>query len=460
MGVKKRVKSLGEKLIPISPEFYDTEREEDLVAPKNVLLPFNAFLIISQWIAFCILMWWYSSEANNVLNTTIQVSWDYKKETYNCTPMMKDDHYGNTFNFDTCMELARPPKISNPAAATDSVIWVEAKQAWKYVPYAHLPKKAAAYTDKTFSFEGGYVDSTAAAAAETKFKADLANLNTCKAESYGRVQGSMEDAGQDADQTWFIKKYASGTWVNNPNAPTFSPGYDCCPTHASACKNYDAGSQDSLCKADSCARPTIGTPNGGCNADSNDPYEAWQMWCSNYGEREVSFKDGMKNGMYLQQYREIVHEDFCMYGKIDGLLDKLTKLAGVKNWTKVLAGTEALSVSTEQTLMGYSRSKTLELCELTEAEALAMFKLYYDSTFVCQYAKSSAPFGCESSTPLPISQCFSLAYANSLLLYTVFSAICVKIFFAAKKDEPDESAAKGTVNNERMFQEDGVSRRV
>ena len=65
-------------------------------------------------------------------------------------------------------------------------------------------------------------------------------------------------------------------------------------------------------------------------------------------------------------------------------------------------------------------------------------KLFYDKTYHCQYAKNSAPFGCEASTPLPISQCFSLAYANSLLLYTVFSAICVKIFFAAKKEPADE----------------------
>jgi hypothetical protein len=75
---------------------------------------------------------------------------------------------------------------------------------------------------------------------------------------------------------------------------------------------------------------------------------------------------------------------------------------------------------------------------ITEAEALEMFKLFYDKTYHCQYAKNSAPFGCEASTPLPISQCFSLAYANSLLLYTVFSAICVKIFFAAKKEPADE----------------------
>ena len=403
------------------------------------------------------MMWWYSSEANNVLNTTIQVSWDYKKETYNCTPMMKDDHYGNTFNFDTCMELARPPKISNPAAATDSVIWVEAKQAWKYVPYAHLPKKAAAYTDKTFSFEGGYVDSTAAAAAETKFKADLANLNTCKAESYGRVQGSMEDAGGKTPTKLGSSKSTRAARGSITRRPDVFPRVRLLPHARVRVQKLRRRFPRFVVQGRQLCTSNHWNPQWWLQRRLQRPLPSLEPMVLNvYGEREVSFKDGMKNGMYLQQWREIVHEDFCMYGKIDGLLDKLTKLAGVKNWTKVLAGTEELSMSTEQTLMGYSRSKTLELCELTEAEALAMFKLYYDSTFVCQYAKSSAPFGCESSTPLPISQCFSLAYANSLLLYTVFSAICVKIFFAAKKDEPDESAAKGTVNNERMFQENKV----
>ena len=89
-------------------------------------------------------------------------------------------------------------------------------------------------------------------------------------------------------------------------------------------------------------------------------------------------------------------------------------------------------------LNDYDRTKTFTACVITEAEALKMFKLFYDKTYHCQYAKNSAPFGCEASIPLPISQCFSLAYANSLLLYTVFSAVCVKIFFAAKKEPADE----------------------
>ena len=77
MGLKKRVKGTFEKLVPISPEFYDTERDEDLVAPKNVLLPFNAFLLLSQWIAFIALMVYYSGPANYVKDTTIKTDYNF-----------------------------------------------------------------------------------------------------------------------------------------------------------------------------------------------------------------------------------------------------------------------------------------------------------------------------------------------------------------------------------------------
>ena len=180
MTVKKRVKSLGEKLIPISPEFYDTEKEEDLVAPKAVLLPFNAFLVVSQWIAFCILMWWYSSPANNAPVTSIQVDWDYGKAAgYNCTPMMKDRYWSNRFNFDTCMELARQPKISSPAADDDTVIWwtsTAGVKGWIYRPFAHSTIAASVHEE---TFGSQYETVAAASAARAKVVADLKTKNTC-----------------------------------------------------------------------------------------------------------------------------------------------------------------------------------------------------------------------------------------------------------------------------------------
>ena len=64
MAVTKKAKSIAEKLVPISPEFYDSQKDEDLIADKKVLFPFNAFLLFSQWVAFIILMVWYASSAN------------------------------------------------------------------------------------------------------------------------------------------------------------------------------------------------------------------------------------------------------------------------------------------------------------------------------------------------------------------------------------------------------------
>ena len=70
------------------------------------------------------MMVWYASSANYTRDFTLQTDWDYGRGTYNCTPMMVDEYWGNKFNFDTCQELARPPKISTPQQRHDSVIWV------------------------------------------------------------------------------------------------------------------------------------------------------------------------------------------------------------------------------------------------------------------------------------------------------------------------------------------------
>ena len=136
----------------------------------------------------------------------------------------------------------------------------------------------------------------------------------------------------------------------------------------------------------------------------------------------------------------------CYFNHSHPLLENIATAAGFASGDAMVTAMSAQEPNSEssaveqarQILNDYDRTKTFTACVITEAEALKMFKLFYDKTYHCQYAKNSAPFGCEASTPLPISQCFSLAYANSLLLYTVFSAVCVKIFFAAKKEPADE----------------------
>lgn len=441
---KKRVKSGLEKLIPISPEFYDTEKDEDLVADKAVLLPFNAILIISQWVAFCVLMWWYSSPANNTLNTTIQTNWDYgKADGYNCTPMMKDQYWSNTFNFETCMELAREPKISTPAAATDTVVFDADKNAWKYVPYPHSTK-AAVWSDRIFAADGGAYDTQDLATADqTKFRTELAKLNTC-GEHFFEQQGGQDD-GTGAS-VWYIKKSGTaGTWsaLDTPAART---------PHATFCKDYDGEAIKQKCKADSCERPDSSDGKAACRtaggANDDSDYEAWTCpgsdpcgWCdtldSTGGEGEDLWRKPLDSSSDMK--------GSCYFNHSHPLLENIATAAGFASGSAMVEqmNTQGGDDSTAkrqaiQILNGYDRTKTFTACVITEAEALKMFKLFYDKTYHCQYAKNSAPFGCEASTPLPISQCFSLAYANSLLLYTVFSAVCVKIFFAAKKEPAGE----------------------
>ena len=87
----------------------------------------------------------------------------------------------------------------------------------------------------------------------------------------------------------------------------------------------------------------------------------------------------------------------------------------------------------------YERGKPVEKCVVTPEKALSLFQLALDEdNMYCTEFIDSPVFNCEASGPPSIPQRFSLAYANSLLLYTVFSTICVKLFFAAKKEPKDE----------------------
>jgi hypothetical protein len=452
MGVKKRVKSLGEKLIPISPEFYDTEpRDEDLVASRSVLLPFNMFLISSQWIAFCGMMWFYLSPVNNVQRSAISSDWDYKAPAYNCTSMTEDPVWGNGFNFDTCTLLARPPKASDPAADDDTVVWDAVLNGWKYIPYPHTTKTAIYYQD-TWIKKAGYSDSAAGLKARDEFKEALKKLNTCNVSTY-------ETTAADADGVtppWIIPMFAGGRWVENPNPPANID--KCCP-HATICENFDDNA-GKLCRALSCLRPTAEIEHliGGSVIDTQatctsicdyfsmpvvcETYDGWDAYCDG-DDVETDFTQ------FGDDWRELVDapkqggrpEQGCRYDHTPLLMENLAKIGGVTDWADAMNNyAEADKYppvwgGAGGILAGYDRTKIIEVCEITREEAVKMFALYVDSGYQCQYAKAGAPFGCESSTPLPISQCFSLAYANSLLMYTVFSAICVKLFFAAKKDD-------------------------
>ena len=74
-----------------------------------------------------------------------------------------------------------------------------------------------------------------------------------------------------------------------------------------------------------------------------------------------------------------------------------------------------------------------EVCSITKEEALKMFEKYLTTHDPCVWAKHNAPFMCTKQGPPAPSAVFSLAYANALLAYSIFSAVCVQVFFASSK---------------------------
>ena len=81
-----------------------------------------------------------------------------------------------------------------------------------------------------------------------------------------------------------------------------------------------------------------------------------------------------------------------------------------------------------------------EPCTITKEETLKMFEKYLTTHDPCVWAQHNSPYMCTKSGPPAPSAVFSLAYANALLAYSIFSAVCVQIFFASSKKKKAEAA--------------------
>ena len=128
-----------------------------------------------------------------------------------------------------------------------------------------------------------------------------------------------------------------------------------------------------------------------------------------------------------------MNKDSCYFNHSWPMLNDVLKLIGKTQWCD--PNSNGCLDFNDQRIPTVSRAykRGLNMCSITEDEAVKMFQAFRDK-HLCNYAIANMPFSCESAEPPSIPQRFSLAYANSLLLYTVFSTICVKLFFAAKKE--------------------------
>ena len=252
MGLKKRVKGTFEKLVPISPEFYDTERDEDLVAPKNVLLPFNAFLLLSQWIAFIALMVYYSGPANYVKDTTIKTDYNFGYPKYNCTPMMNDPTWGHTFSAETCMTLSNPPEKGSNVKLTDAMAQVGDSndpdfhpghpKGYAYRPYPFIggKKGLAKHHERTFDSN---IYGTEGSKALKAFTSELKALNSCGSDGGFEAGTTIPNLGR-LDAPWVIPSEPSAVWSDPTTAttptkkpPVFSDAPNVQPTKTAPCQD-------------------------------------------------------------------------------------------------------------------------------------------------------------------------------------------------------------------------------
>jgi len=199
-----------EKHVPIAQQFHKSKpvAEEDLIAPKKVLLPFNTFLLCSQWLVFIIMLVYYSDPVNYVKQSKLQIKWNWGKDgdgadstAYNCTPVQTDEYWAHEFNYDTCKLYAREPDATNVVEKE----WEDPNDAtkkysgWYYKPYEFSDTYMNIHTNM-FSYR--FLGTTTVATAVENYV------------------GSMKDpCGGNADFRYFLDKPSEGYFISKTGIP-------------------------------------------------------------------------------------------------------------------------------------------------------------------------------------------------------------------------------------------------
>jgi len=103
-------------------------------------------------------------------------------------------------------------------------------------------------------------------------------------------------------------------------------------------------------------------------------------------------------------------------------------------------GGEVLDLTSLSDYAWFEEGAEYEPCTISKEETLKMFEKYLTTHDPCVWAQHNSPYMCTKTGPPATSAVFSLAYANALLAYSIFSAVCVQIFFASSKKKKAEAA--------------------
>ena len=408
-------KSFWETLFPISENFYEGNKDEDLVAPRDKIVPFVSVLRVIQAVNFAGLLLYYSMPVSFVRQTTIQADYDYGTPTYNCTPMLKNTYWSVRLTHAACQRLSRPPSEETIETTSDG--------DWVYRPFDFLQRHVGV-PEETFA-QGAYETTDIAENAKRDFIARLKTLNRCG------TDGGFEEASRSDSKTWRISPSGGYRWIDNPSG---TPGRSA--IHANICRVYNCASScgpgetwsptDHECSADSCQRASSAVDTSTACSGHNGVYQDWDTFC------ELENDD---------DHRDLFNPRSCYYNHSHPLMRDVFVFMGLPADSTSLPS--SLSSSAGRALDGYHRDKVFETCEITRQEAMRMYEAFYEADVQCAWTKASPPYECEGYLPRPPLERMSLAYSNSLLFYTVFSSIAVSVFFKAASSSSSSSSSNG-----------------
>ena len=476
-----------EKIVPIPPEFYDDHKDEDLITGKGTIFPFAVFLYFMQWAAFLgfILFYWYHP-SSQVTQSKMENNYDYGKASgWNCTPLLNDPFYKSRMNYETCKAIMLKPKLDDiktmkinidpDCIETDDNNCTQAN-AFRFMPF----KGSEGLTGRRGIVQpGSLIENTFDSTNTDAIKAELKKIFEPLAAETRCSAFGMHWENKGGWGVSRVNKLASfDIFVDQMKkkaaapAPTPAGGRrrrrTAAPASNTACCSIADGRHarmyrrrrrlqavKSAAKTEASATP--GPQTNPVRAGSAGPAGGLPGRRRSSSRRRLHFGD-CNPACTMQQ--EMNGMCFMCYDDVGGggapSADACAPLARPSRSATTACTTSvqpprrqdrctapAVSSSTSPHLSDYAwfeEGAEYEPCTITKEETLTMFEKYLTTHDPCVWAQHNSPYMCTKSGPPAPSAVFSLAYANALLAYSIFSAVCVQIFFASSKKKKAEAA--------------------
>jgi hypothetical protein len=477
-----------EKLVPIPPEFYDDHKDDDLITGKGTIFPFAVFLYFMQWAAFLgfILFYWYHP-SSQVTQSKMENNYDYGKASgWNCTPLLNDPFYKSRMNYETCKAIMIKPKLDDiktmkinidpDCIETDDNNCTQAT-AFRFMPFKGseglLGRRGVVQPGSLIENTFDSTNTDAIKAELKKIFEPLAGLTRCSA--FGMhwknkggwgVSRVNKLASFDIFVDQMKKKAAPAAPAASPGSPG-SPGGTPPGSGNTACCGSGAGPGPCVGAFTADCEVCANNVDAACASDpcNGGPAGLAAQFCAPSGRRRSSSRRRLHFGgacnpaCTMEQEMNgmcfMCHDDVsaapsacadCGAFELgaDGFYD-FSNAPALGATQMYGPGGEVIDLTSLSDYAWFEEGAEYEPCTISKEETLTMFEKYLTTHDPCLWAQHNSPYMCTKSGPPAPSAVFSLAYANALLAYSIFSAVCVQIFFASsKKKKAAEAEAAAT----------------